>query len=92
MAIGREAIVHVANLSRLRLSEEEIGKFAQQLSVIIEYFDGLRGAAQSDEAQQLVRSSYERDDVATLSTVINAVLDKAPDKLGTSFKVPGFVD
>jgi len=37
MAISREEIEHIAELSRLQLSEEEIKKFGPQLDSILQY-------------------------------------------------------
>ena len=36
MAISREEVLHVARLARLELGEEEVAKFAEQLSAILE--------------------------------------------------------
>jgi len=36
MAITREQVLHVAQLGRLALSEEEVGRFQEQLSAILE--------------------------------------------------------
>ncbi len=35
-------VEHIADLARLDLTEEEIARFSQQLSAILEYFDQLR--------------------------------------------------
>jgi aspartyl-tRNA(Asn)/glutamyl-tRNA(Gln) amidotransferase subunit C len=42
MAITREEVQHVAMLFRMSLSEEEITRFQQQLSQILDYFQVLR--------------------------------------------------
>ena len=36
MEIGRDEVLHVANLARLELSEEELERFGAQLSAILE--------------------------------------------------------
>ena len=36
MAISRDEVLHVARLARLELSEEEVERFAEQLSAILE--------------------------------------------------------
>ena len=36
MAISRDEVVHVARLARLELSEDELERFAEQLSAILE--------------------------------------------------------
>jgi len=42
MAITREEVRHVATLFRLGLSEEDIARFQEQLSQIIDYFQVLQ--------------------------------------------------
>ena len=42
MAITREEVRHVATLVRLGLSEEDIARFQEQLSQIIDYFQILQ--------------------------------------------------
>jgi aspartyl-tRNA(Asn)/glutamyl-tRNA(Gln) amidotransferase subunit C len=42
MAITRDEVRHVAMLFRMALSDEEIAKFQQQLSQIIDYFQVLQ--------------------------------------------------
>ena len=41
MAITREEIIHIAELSRLELSEDEIKKFSGQLDSILKYIGQL---------------------------------------------------
>jgi aspartyl-tRNA(Asn)/glutamyl-tRNA(Gln) amidotransferase subunit C len=36
MAITREEVLHVARLARLELSDEEVGRFQEQLSAILD--------------------------------------------------------
>ncbi len=42
MAITRDEVRHVAMLFRMSMSEEEVAKFQQQLSQILDYFQVLR--------------------------------------------------
>jgi aspartyl-tRNA(Asn)/glutamyl-tRNA(Gln) amidotransferase subunit C len=37
MALTRDQVQHVASLAKLGLTEEEVGKFREQLSAILEY-------------------------------------------------------
>jgi aspartyl-tRNA(Asn)/glutamyl-tRNA(Gln) amidotransferase subunit C len=41
MKLEREAVLHIAKLARVELTEQEIEKFSEQLSGIIEHFDVL---------------------------------------------------
>ena len=42
MGLTREQVLHIARLARVGLSEEEVVKFQEQLSEILERFDVLR--------------------------------------------------
>lgn len=42
MAVTREDVIHVAGLARLRLTEEEIERFAVQLSGILQHMEELK--------------------------------------------------
>ena len=42
MSIIREEIIHIAELSRLKLSEEEMSKLGTDLDAILKYIDQLR--------------------------------------------------
>lgn len=41
MALTRDEVLHVARLARIGLSEEDVTKFQQQLSQILDHFDAL---------------------------------------------------
>lgn len=43
MQLNKEQIQHIAKLARLELSEEELEKYGNQLSDILNYIDQLRG-------------------------------------------------
>lgn len=49
--ITRDDLAHVANLARLELSEEEKGKFTEQLGSILEYFKKLDASDTSEVAE-----------------------------------------
>jgi len=42
LALSREQVQHIARLARVGLSEEDIDRFSEQLSEILEYFERLR--------------------------------------------------
>jgi len=42
LPISREEVLHIARLARLGLSPEEVAKFQEQLSSILDYFQVLR--------------------------------------------------
>jgi len=46
--INKSDVEHVATLARLELSEEEKGKFSEQISSVLEYFEKLDKAETAD--------------------------------------------
>ena len=42
MALTREEVLHVARLARVGLTEEDVTKFQNQLSQILDHFESLR--------------------------------------------------
>jgi aspartyl-tRNA(Asn)/glutamyl-tRNA(Gln) amidotransferase subunit C len=48
MALTRDEVLHVARLARVGLTAEDVTKFQQQLSQILEHFDALRAIDTQD--------------------------------------------
>ncbi len=42
MSLSRQQVEHIARLARVGLSEEDIDRFSEQLSDILDYFERLR--------------------------------------------------
>jgi aspartyl-tRNA(Asn)/glutamyl-tRNA(Gln) amidotransferase subunit C len=65
MPIDRQTIVHVADLARIKLSEDEIERFTGQLSVVLDAVERL-GAVDTSailpSASVLPLSNVERED------------------------------
>ena len=91
MKITKEEIVHVANLARLDLDEESIGKFAGQIDNILEYVDMLnrvetKGVAPTSHAISLTNAF--REDKVKEHLDRNKALANAPEKEDGNFVVP----
>ncbi len=76
MKLSREDVIHITQLARLGVTEEEIGTFAGQLSDILEHFEALQEIDTTDVPataqpnplcnvlkEDLVRGSLSQDDV-----------------------------
>jgi aspartyl-tRNA(Asn)/glutamyl-tRNA(Gln) amidotransferase subunit C len=92
--ISIEQVRHVARLSRLAMSEDEIQRVAGQLEQILEY------VAQIDEldvenvepmAHTLPLHNVLRDDEIGPSLPLEEVLRNAPETDGPFFKVPKII-
>ena len=91
MAISRDEVLHVARLARLALSEEELERFSEQLSAILEAVGKVAELDLSDveptaHPLDLVNVWAEDEPHACLS--VDEALANAPDREGDSFRVP----
>ena len=91
MEISRDEVLHVAKLARLALSEQEIEKFREQLSAILEAVGkvselDLEGVPATSHPLDLVNVLAEDEPVPSLSR--EAALANAPDPEDGFFGVP----
>ena len=91
MEISRDEVLHVAKLARLALSEEEVARFQQQLSAILEAVGkvselDLEGVPPTSHPLDLVNVLAEDDPAPSLS--LEEALANAPDPEGSFFGVP----
>jgi aspartyl-tRNA(Asn)/glutamyl-tRNA(Gln) amidotransferase subunit C len=91
MSITREEVAHLATLSRLALSEDELDRFAGQLDVII----GAVARVQEVAADGIPPTTHAvpvtnvfREDVIVPPLGAEAVLDQAPAAEQGRFRVP----
>jgi len=95
MPITRQEVQHVAHLSRLALSAEELEKFASQLDAILAYVaklnelhtDGVEPMVHGIEGQEPVRQ-----DVVGESLPRKEALQNAPDSADGCFRVPRIIE
>jgi aspartyl-tRNA(Asn)/glutamyl-tRNA(Gln) amidotransferase subunit C len=91
VAISRDEVLHVAKLARLDLSEEEIGRFQEQLNAILEAVGkvselDLSGVEPTAHPLDLVNVWAE--DEARPSLSVEEALANTPDRTGNFFRVP----
>lgn len=90
MKLTREEVLHIARLARLGLTEEDVGKFREQLSNILENFEILQQVDTTDvqpTAQPLALQNVMRDDKVTPSLAPDDILANAPRREGDCFRV-----
>jgi aspartyl-tRNA(Asn)/glutamyl-tRNA(Gln) amidotransferase subunit C len=93
--ITRQDVEHVARLSRLALSDDELERMREQLSGILAYIDTLRaldtaGVEPTSHAVPLV--NVMRDDVPAACLEQDQALAGAPDRSGALFRVPRIIE
>lgn len=94
--IDRKTVQHVALLSRLYLSDEELLLYSRQLASILSYINKLNQLDVKDTQptshvlQSLV--NVDRPDVPKRSLDVDEVLANAPEREGDFFKIPKVIE
>ena len=89
--IGREQVLHVAKLARLRLADDEIEKMSSELSGIlghIEKIEELDLDGVEPTSHVVALENVLREDEPRPSWPRERVLDAAPDAGDGGFRVP----
>ncbi len=89
--IDREQVLHVARLSRLRLSEEEVDTLTGELSSVLDHVDKLaevdiEGVEPTSHVVPLENVLRADDPVPSLDR--DVALSQAPDPHDGAFRVP----
>ncbi len=95
MAITRDEVAHLARLSRLALSEDELEHFATQLDVILGAVARVAEVAADDIAptsHSVPLTNVFRPDEVRPSLDPAAALAAAPATEGARFRVPRILD
>ena len=90
-AISREEVAHLARLSRLALSDQEVDEFAGQIDEIINHVQAVQEVATGDVAPMSHPSSHSgpmRQDVVKPTLTAEEALDQAPSQQDQRFEVP----
>lgn len=90
MKLTREQVLHIAELAKLGLTEQETELFAEQLSEILDYasiLDQLETESIPPTAQAIRRVNVLREDVVGLSLSPEETLANAPQRRDDYFQV-----
>lgn len=90
MKLSREEVLHIARLARVALTEEEITRFSEQLSALLEHFEMLQqvdteGVTPTSQAAEL--QDVMRDDEVMPSFSQEEILANAPRREADCFRV-----
>jgi aspartyl-tRNA(Asn)/glutamyl-tRNA(Gln) amidotransferase subunit C len=89
--ISRDEVLHVARLARLELSSDEVARFQEQLSAILESVSKVSELDLSDvppTAHPLEIANAWREDEPRLCLTVEEVFANAPDRDDDHFRVP----
>jgi aspartyl-tRNA(Asn)/glutamyl-tRNA(Gln) amidotransferase subunit C len=92
--ITKKDVLHIAKLSKLEFSDEEIEKFTTEMSTIVEYVNTLQGVDTSDVEYQttvLPLNDLRADEVEPSLSQEDAIKN-APKKRAGGFSVPQVVE
>jgi aspartyl-tRNA(Asn)/glutamyl-tRNA(Gln) amidotransferase subunit C len=95
MKLSKDQVLHIAELAKLALTEEETALFAEQLSQILGYFESLNELdteALQPTAQAIYRRNVMRDDQVSPSLPASVVLANAPQREDDYFRVKPILD
>ncbi len=90
MSISREEVLHVARLARVGLTEDDVTKFTEQLSDILENFAILRQVDTSDvppTTQAIPLQNVMKPDEPCPSLPPDKVLANAPEREEGFFRI-----
>ncbi|MEX0786964.1 MAG: Asp-tRNA(Asn)/Glu-tRNA(Gln) amidotransferase subunit GatC [Dehalococcoidia bacterium] len=90
MSLTRDEVLHIAQLARLGLTDEDVEKFQAQLSEILGHFDTLRELDTEDvppTSHPLPLESVMRADEVAPSLPVDEVLANAPLAEEHAFRV-----
>jgi aspartyl-tRNA(Asn)/glutamyl-tRNA(Gln) amidotransferase subunit C len=94
-AISREEVAHLARLSRLAVTDEELDRFAGQLDVILQAVARVGEVAAADippTSHSVPLTNVLREDVVVPCLSREDVLSGAPDPFENRFRVPRILD
>lgn len=91
MKVSKDEVIRIAELAKLKLTEEEIVKFQIELSKILEYVEQLKEIDTKGVKllyHPISRVNIFREDKVTKSIDREEALSNAPERTEEFFKVP----
>ncbi len=95
MKLTREQVIHIAELARLALTEQEIALYQEQLSSVLEYAERLQALDTADippTATVLPGRNVMRADEPRPSMKRDEILENAPDAQDGCFRVQAVLE
>jgi aspartyl-tRNA(Asn)/glutamyl-tRNA(Gln) amidotransferase subunit C len=95
MAIEKKEVRHIAKLSRLALSEEEMDLYSGQLSSILGYVEKLNELDTRDvepTSHIIEMKNVMREDRNWVSLTADEALSNAPDRKEDFYRVPRIIE
>ena len=92
MSLSRDQVLHVARLARLELTEEEIERFASELSKVLDHIEMINQLGDLADvpptSHVIAVENALRADEPRPSLPVEVALESAPDPAAGGFRVP----
>lgn len=95
MQMSNEMVRSIAELARLKLTDEEVAEYTDQLTSILDYFERLQNVDTSHieaTASVLPLKNVLREDVVGDALSTDEVIVNAPDAQDNQFRVSAVLD
>lgn len=95
MKLSRDDVLHIARLARVGVTDDDIERFGEQLSHILENFEALQQVDTTNvppTAQSISLQNVMKDDAEAPSLPANQVLANAPNKEGEFFRIKAVLE
>ena len=93
--LSKEEVMHVANLARININEDEIDKYAKDLKLLLDDVDKIKDI-ETDDSELLVTpveyNSTLRNDADTSSVDFNEIKKNVPKTVGNFVEVPVMIN
>jgi aspartyl-tRNA(Asn)/glutamyl-tRNA(Gln) amidotransferase subunit C len=90
--LSRDQVLHVARLARLELTEEEVGRFSEELSKVLDWVGTIEELGNLDDVPPTSHvvnvENALRADEPRPSLPVEKALESAPDAAQGGFRVP----
>ena len=90
--LSRDQVLHVARLARLELTEEEVGRFSEELSKVLDWVDTIEELGNLEDVPPTSHvvniENALRADEPRPSMPVEKALESAPDAAQGGFRVP----
>lgn len=93
--LDKEEVMHVANLARINLSEEEIDKYARDLKLLLDDVEKIKDIETTDDELLVTPVEHEsilRNDNDTSSINFSDVKKNVPKTVGNFVEVPVMIN
>lgn len=95
MTVSKEELLHIANLADIKIKDEEIEKYLNNLQDILNYTE-LLNSMNLDELDETIGANdssnvFRKDEIAQFDNK-EGIMANAPEKERNMFKIPKVID